>query len=67
MKPTEQLALISFGVGTFFAGLFYWHVDADAPWWLYAIIAALVGSGVYQTLLDQISKERIVDRDHTPR
>ena len=66
MKPTQRIAMWSLAIGAAAAAGARWFVG-EGPWWAYLIFALMVAGAFYQAIINQVAKERVVDRDHTPR
>lgn len=60
MKRTEKMMLGCMTAGAIAALLLAWFLPG-LPWWVYAIVGLLVCGGAYKAVLDQASKETIVD------
>jgi len=60
LKRTEKYLLGCVAVGAISALIVAW-LWPGAAWWLYAILGLVVSAGLYRALLDQASKETIID------
>ncbi len=60
MKPSQKLALGSMGIGVMIACGVY-LLWPGFYWWVYLLIALLIGGFFYDTLLDYAAKEKIID------
>ena len=63
LKPSERVLLWSFGGGTVLS-IGVWWLIPGGPWWVYAVVAIILGGMIYPKLLGHFADEAQVDRDH---
>jgi hypothetical protein len=62
MKTTEKLAFVALAIGGAAAGAVWWFAD-NPPWWVYAVVWAVVSAAFYRQLVADKAAENVANKD----